>query len=149
MPQKLLILLFFFSSFFASAQSITWRTDINDAVAASAEKRKPLLIFFTGQGVNPQLQNEIFSTRDFEEWSRKNVILVKLDLSDLSIPDQTKEQNLRLKNAFGIEEIPQVCFSEVTVRKGKTNFNKLGLISYRSSGVKSWISESNLILNPE
>lgn len=149
MPQKLLILLFFFSSFFASAQSITWRTDINDAVAASVEKRKPLLIFFTGQGVNPQLQNEIFSTRDFEEWSRKNVILVKLDLSDLSIPDQTKEQNLRLKNAFGIEEIPQVCFSEVTVRKGKTNFNKLGLISYRSSGVKSWISESNLILNPE
>ncbi|AWK04062.1 hypothetical protein HYN56_07390 [Flavobacterium crocinum] len=149
MPQKLLILLLFFSSFFVSAQTITWRTDINDAVAVSAEKRKPLLIFFTGQGVNPQLQNEIFSTREFEEWSRKNVILVKLDLSDLSIPDQTKEQNLRLKNAFGIEEIPQVCFSEVSVRKGKTNFNKLGLISYVSSGVKGWISESNLILNPE
>ncbi len=131
------------------SQNIIWRTDINEAVATSAEKRKPLLIFFTGQGVNPQLQNEIFSSRDFEEWSRKNVILVKLDLSDASVTDAAKEQNLRLKNAFGIEEIPQVCFTEVTVRKGKTNFNKLGLISYTSAGVRDWISQSNLILNPE
>ncbi|MCV2486031.1 thioredoxin family protein [Flavobacterium sp. SH_e] len=149
MPKNLLILLLFLSPFFINAQTVTWRTDINDAVAVSAEKRMPLLIFFTGQGVSPQLQNEIFSTRDFEEWSRKNVILVKLDLSDPSIPDATKEQNLMLKNALGIEEIPQVCFSEVTVRKGKTNFNKLGLIAYVSSGVKAWISESNSILNPE
>ncbi|WP_164515342.1 thioredoxin domain-containing protein [Flavobacterium ustbae] len=148
MPKKLLILLLFLSPFCMNSQNIIWKTDINDAVATSAEKRKPLLIFFTGQGVNPQLQNEIFSTRDFEEWSRKNVILVKLDLSDPSITDAAKEQNLLLKNALGIEEIPQVCFSEVTVRKGKTNFNKLGLIAYRSSA-KAWISESNSILNPE
>ena len=108
-----------------NSQNVIWKTDINDAVTASAEKRKPLLIFFTSQGVSPQLQNEIFSTRDFEEWSHKNVILVKLDLSDPSISDAAREQNLRLKNAFGIEEIPQVCFSEVTSRKGKTNFNSL------------------------
>ncbi|WP_205334636.1 thioredoxin domain-containing protein [Flavobacterium fluviale] len=149
MPKKLLILLLFLSPLLIHSQNIIWKTDINEAVATSAEKRKPLLIFFTGQGVNPQLQNEIFATRDFEDWSRKNVILVKLDLSDASITDSAKEQNLRLKNAFGIEEIPQVCFTEVAVRKGKTNFNKLGLISYMSSGVKAWISESNLILNPE
>ncbi|GAA3726254.1 hypothetical protein GCM10022422_04570 [Flavobacterium ginsengisoli] len=149
MPKKLLILLFFLSPFYMNSQNIIWKTDINDAVTVSAEKRKPLLIFFTSQGVNPQLQNEIFSTRDFEEWSRKNVILVKLDISDSSISDAAREQILRLKNAFGIEDIPQVCFSEVTSRKGKTNFNKLGLIGYNASGVKSWISESNLILNPE
>ncbi|MDP5199219.1 thioredoxin family protein [Flavobacterium sp. DG2-3] len=149
MPKKLLILLLFLSPFCMNSQNIIWKTDINDAVATSAEKRKPLLIFFTGQGVNQQLQNEIFSTRDFEEWARKNVILVKLDLSDPTITDAAKEQNLRLKNAFGIEEIPQVCFSEVTVRKDKTNFNKLGLIGYTSSSAKAWISESNSILNPE
>lgn len=149
MPKNLLILLFFLSPFYMNSQNIIWKTDINDAVAVSAEKRKPLLIFFTAQGVSSQLQNEIFATREFEEWSRKNVILVKLDLSDSSISDAAKEQNLMLKNAFGIEDIPQVCFSEVTVRKGKTNFNKLGLIAYTSSGVKTWISESNSILNPE
>ncbi|MDQ8011468.1 MAG: thioredoxin family protein [Flavobacterium nitrogenifigens] len=149
MPKNLLILLLFLSPFCMNSQNIIWKTDINDAVTASAEKRKPLLIFFTAQGVNSQLQNEIFATRDFEEWSRKNVILVKLDLSDPSASDAVKEQNLMLKNAFGIEDIPQVCFSEVTVRKGKTSFNKLGLIAYKASGVKNWISESNSIINPE
>ncbi|QLC66438.1 thioredoxin family protein [Flavobacterium sp. LPB0248] len=149
MPKKLLILLLFLSPFCMNSQNVIWKTDINDAVAVSAEKRKPLLIFFTAQGVNPQLQNEIFSTRDFEEWARKNVILLKLDLSDPTASETVKEQNLRLKNAFGIEDIPQVCFSEVAVRKGKTSFNKLGLIAYKASGVKNWISESNSILNPE
>ncbi|WP_289664612.1 thioredoxin family protein [Flavobacterium panacagri] len=149
MLQKLLILLFFLSSFFINAQGPIWRTDINDAVAISSEQRKPLMILFTGQGANPKLQSEIFSTKDFETWAQRNVVLVKLDLSDPSISDQIKEQNLRLKSAFGIEEIPQVCFTEVTVRKGRTNFNKLGLISYISLGVKAWISESNLILHPE
>lgn len=149
MLQKLLILTLFLSSFFVRSQSPIWRTDINDAVAVSAEKRKPLLIFFTGQGAGQKLQNEIFSTPDFEEWSRKNVILVKLDLSDPTISDEVKEQNLRLKNAFGIEQIPQVCFTEVYVRKGKTSFNKLGLISDSQSSIRSWISESNLILNRE
>ncbi|MFC0780342.1 thioredoxin family protein [Flavobacterium sp. HJSW_4] len=149
MPKKLLILLFLLSPFYMNSQNIIWKTDINDAVAASVEQRRPLLILFTSQGINSQLQNEIFSTRDFEDWSRKNVILVKLDISDPSVPDAAKEQNLRLKNAFGIDELPQVCFSQVTQRKDKTNFNKLGLIGYNSSGVKSWISESNSILNPE
>lgn len=130
------------------SQSLIWKTDINEAVAVSAEKRKPLLIFFTGQGAGQKLQNEVFSTPDFEEWSRKNVILVKLDLSDPTIADDVKEQNLRLKNAFGIEQIPQVCFTEVYVRKGKTSFNKLGLIADAQS-VKSWISESTQILNRE
>ena len=89
---------------------------------------KPLLILFTAAGAPETLQNEVFKTADFEKWSKKNVILVRLDLSDPNIDSEVREQNLRLKNAFGIEEIPQVCFSEVTSRKGKTNFNKLGLI---------------------
>nr|WP_294782434.1 thioredoxin family protein [uncultured Flavobacterium sp.] len=148
MLRKLLILLLFFSPFFIHAQAL-WRTDINEAVTVSAEKRKPLLIFFTGQGVNPKLQNEIFATREFEDWSVKNVILVKLDLSDPSVTEEAKEQNLRLKNAFGIQEIPQVCYTSVSLRKGKTNFNKLGLLSYTQSSVKAWINESNSILNPE
>lgn len=149
MLRKLLILTLFLSSFLMRSQSLIWRTDINEAVAVSAEKRKPLLIFFTGQGAGQKLQNEVFSTPDFEEWSRKNVILVKLDLSDPSISEDVKEQNLRLKNAFGVEQIPQVCFTEVYVRKGKTSFNKLGLIADAQSGVKSWISESTQILNRE
>ncbi|CAM3557727.1 thioredoxin family protein [Flavobacterium chungbukense] len=149
MLQKLLILVLFLSSFFVRSQGLVWRTDINDAVAVSSEQRKPLLIFFTGQGVGQKFQNEIFATRDFEDWSRRNVILVKLDLSDPTVSENIKEQTLRLKNAFGVEQIPQVCLTEVYLRKGKTSFNKLGLISDNQAGIKSWISECNSILNKE
>ncbi|MBZ4036275.1 thioredoxin family protein [Flavobacterium sp. 17A] len=149
MFRKLLILTLFLSSLLANAQGLIWRTDINDAVTVSSEQRKPLFIFFTGQGVGQKFQNEIFATRDFEDWARKNVVLVKLDLSDPTVSEVIKEQTLRLKNAFGVERIPQVCITEVYLRKGKTSFNKLGLMSDNLSGIKSWISECNSIMYKE
>lgn len=149
MLQKLLILVLFLSSFFVRSQGLVWRTDINDAVTVSSEQRKPLLIFFTAQGVGQKFQTEIFATRDFEDWSRRNVILVKLDLSDPTVSENIKEQTVRLKNAFGVQQIPQVCLTEVYLRKGRTSFNKLGLMSDNLSGVKSWIDECNSMLNKE
>ncbi|WET04779.1 thioredoxin family protein [Flavobacterium sp. YJ01] len=149
MLQKLLILVLFLSSFFVRSQGLVWRTDINEAVTVSSEQRKPLLIFFTGQGVGQKFQNEIFATRDFEDWSRKNVILVKLDLSDQTVSENIKEQTVRLKNAFGVQQIPQVCLTEVYLRKGRTSFNKLGLMSDNQSGIKSWLDECNSMLNKE
>lgn len=149
MLQKLLILVLFLSSFFVRSQGLVWRTDINDAVAVSSEQRKPLLIFFTGQGVGQKFQNEIFATRDFEDWSRRNVILVKLDLSDPTVSENIKEQTVRLKNAFGVQQIPQVCLTEVYLRKGRTSFNKLGLMSDNQSGIKSWLDECNSMINKE
>lgn len=149
MLQKLLIFMLILSSFFVRSQDLVWRTDINDAVAVGAEQRKPLLIFFTGQGAGQKFQNEIFATREFESWSRKNVVLVKLDVSDQTASESVKEQTIRLKNAFGVQQIPQVCLTEVYLRKGRTSFNKLGLISDNLGSVKSWIEECNTMLNKE
>jgi len=149
MLQKLLILVLFLSSFFVRSQDLVWRTDINDAAVVSSEQRKPLFIFFTGQGVGQKFQNEIFATREFENWSRKNVVLVKLDLSDPTVSENIKEQTLRLKNAFGVQQIPQVCITEVYLRKGRTSFNKLGLISDNLGSIKSWIDACNTMLNQE
>ncbi|WJS96139.1 thioredoxin family protein [Flavobacterium johnsoniae] len=149
MLQKLLILVLFLSSFFVRSQDLVWRTDINDAAVVSSEQRKPLFIFFTGQGVGQKFQNEIFATREFENWSRKNVVLVKLDLSDPTVSENIKEQTLRLKNAFGVQQIPQVCITEVYLRKGRTSFNKLGLISDNLGSIKSWIDACNSMLNQE
>lgn len=149
MTQKLLILLFFLGSFLVQSQGLVWNTDLTNAIAVSNEERKPLLIFFTATSTQEKIQTEIFNTPDFLNWSNKNVILVKLDLSDSSASQSVREQNLSLKNAFGIDELPQACFATATIRKGKTNFNSLGKIGYKAGGVKAWISESNLILNPE
>ncbi|KAF2507837.1 MULTISPECIES: thioredoxin family protein [Flavobacterium] len=148
MTKKLLFLLFFLGSFFMQAQNLLWKTNMADAIAMSNEQRKPMLILFTASGVPENLQNEIFKTPDFAVWSRDNVILVKLDLSDNSASDSDKEQNLRLKSAFGVEELPQVCFASASIRKTKTTFSALGKISYKPGGAKAWIAESNAILHP-
>ncbi len=121
---------------------------MNDAIVASDTQKRPLLIFFTATGTPQKIQGDIFATPDFAVWSRDNVILVKLDLSDTSVSDVVKEQNVKLKNALGIDELPQVCLLMASVRKGKTTFNNLGLVPYRQAGAKAWIADANLILNP-
>lgn len=148
MTKKLLILLFFFGSFFMHAQNLVWRTNMTDAIAISNEQRKPMLILFTASGVSDNLQNEIFKTPDFAVWSRDNVVLVKLDLSDVNADETDKEQNVKLKNAFGVEDLPEVCFASASVRKNKTTFSALGKLSYKPGGAKAWIAESNAILHP-
>ncbi|MEN2399767.1 thioredoxin family protein [Flavobacterium sp. MC2016-06] len=148
MTKKLLILLFFLGSFFTEAQNLAWRTNMTDAIAISNEENKPMLILFTASGVSENLQNEVFKTPDFAVWSRDNVILVKLDLSDSSASDGDKEQNLKLKNAFGVEDLPEVCYAIASIRKNKTTFSALGKLAYRPGGAKAWIAEANAILHP-
>ncbi|PIF32541.1 protein disulfide-isomerase [Flavobacterium sp. 9] len=148
MTKKLLILLFFLGSFFLHSQNLVWRTNMTDAIAISNEQRKPMLILFTASGVPENLQNEIFKTPDFAVWSRDNVILVKLDLSDSTTADGDREQNLKLKSAFGVEDLPEVCFASASIRKNKTTFSALGKLAYKPGGAKAWIAESNAILHP-
>lgn len=148
MTKKLLILLFFLGSYFLHSQNLVWRTNMTDAIAISNELGKPMLILFTASGVPDNLQNEIFKTPDFAVWSRDNVVLVKLDLSDASKDESDKEQNVKLKNAFGVEDLPEVCFASASIRKNKTTFSALGKIAYKPGGAKAWIAESNAILHP-
>lgn len=147
MTKKLLILLFFLGSFAMHAQ-LAWRTNMTDAIAISNEQKKPMLILFTASGVPENLQNEIFKTPDFAVWSRDNVVLVKLDLSDVNASDGDREQNVKLKNAFGVQDLPEVCFAMASIRKNKTTFSALGKLAYKPGGAKAWIAESNSILHP-
>ncbi|MBP4139121.1 MULTISPECIES: thioredoxin family protein [Flavobacterium] len=149
MTQKLLILLFFFGSFVMKSQNLVWKTNLNDAIAISNEQKKPLLIYFTAAGVSQKFEDDIFKTPDFAVWSRDNVILLKLDLSNTTISDAEREQNVKIRNAFGTEELPQVCLALASIKKMKTTFNALGKVPYNSGGVRAWIIEANAILRPE
>ncbi|OXG09489.1 hypothetical protein BC749_101960 [Flavobacterium araucananum] len=149
MARKLLILLFFLGSFFLHSQSLAWKTNMNDAIVASDEQRKPLLIFFTTSGISQLIQNEVFATTDFADWSGDNVVLLKLDLSDSTLSESDKEQNLKLKEALGIDELPQVCLVTASIRKNKPTINKLGLLGYKVGGAKKWIADAKSIINGE
>nr|WP_294925494.1 thioredoxin family protein [uncultured Flavobacterium sp.] len=148
MIKKLLLLIFFLGSISFQAQNLVWKTSMDDAITASNDENKPMLIFFTASSAPNNLQNEVFKTPDFAVWSRDNVILVKLDLSDVNASDSDKEQNIKLKNAFGVRDLPEVCFASASVRKNKTTFQALGKLGYKAGGAKAWISESDAILHP-
>lgn len=147
MSRKLLILVFFLINISMKSQVLDWKTNITDAIILSNEIRKPMLILFTGTNASENLQNEVFKTEDFEKWSRRNVILVKLDLSDSDLSTEEKEQNVKLKNAFGVENLPEVYFAKAFVRNDERSFNILGKLPYNLGGVEGWIKDSNLILD--
>ena len=147
MKQKLLIFLFILGFSSLHSQNLSWKTNMNDALKMCDEQRKPLLIFFTSAGISQAIQNEVFATRDFLDWSEKNIILLKLDLSDASLSAEEREQNVKLKEALGIEELPKVCIATASIRRNKPTINKLGLLEYNTGGAKKWISEVKSILN--
>lgn len=149
MKQQLLILLFILSSFFLHSQNIAWKTNMNDAILLSDEQRKPMLIFFTASGISQAIQDEVFATADFANWSAKSVVLLKVDLSDSSLSNIEREQNIKLKEALGIANLPQVCLVRASIRKNKPTINKLGLVDYKLGGAKKWISEAKNILLDE
>lgn len=149
MKRKLLIFLFILGSSFLHSQNLVWKTNMNDALKMCNEQRKPLLIFFTSSGISQAIQNEVFASRDFLDWSGKNIILLKLDFSDATLSAEEREQNVKLKEALGIEELPKVCLATAFIRKNKPTINKLGLLDYNSGGAQKWISDAKIILYGE
>lgn len=145
MKQKLLFLLFLIAPVFLHSQALVWKTNMNEAILKSDEQRKPLLIFFTSAGISQNIQNEVFATSDFIDWSN-NVVLLKLDLSDPLISETEQDQNVKLKEALGIEDLPQVCLATASIRRNKPTINKLGLIDYQVGGAKKWISDAKRVL---
>lgn len=148
MIKKLLTLAFFLGFFTVQSQNLVWKTNIAEGIETSNKLKKPMLILFTADNLSHNLENEIMKTLDFALWSRDNVVLVKLDLSDKDASESDKEQNVKLKNAFGVQELPEVCFANAVIRKSKTSFASLGKMTYKSGGVKAWIIESNSLLHP-
>ena len=149
MIKKLLlsVSLLFFSCVYS--QAVNWNYDISTAITASNKEKKPMLILFTDSNTSKgSLNAQILNTLDFALWSRDNVILVKLDLTD----DETNEyltRNLSLKKAFGVQELPEICFSRAGIRKEKITYELIGKTGFKPGGVKLWIADATEILNKQ
>lgn len=146
MIKKLLISLLLLLSYGMHSQVLIWNPDVVSAIQVSNEERKPMLLLFTNNNVsNGMLDAQIFNTLDFALWSRDNVILVKLDLTD-DPSNEFLQRNLSLKKTFGVQELPAICYSKAEVRKDKINYQLLGKTGFKPGGVKSWITDSKQII---
>lgn len=119
----------------APATQINWYTNYTQAAAAAKQANKPMILFFTGRdwcGWCKKLDQEVFLSPDFIKAVGNNFIFVELDFPmNKQIPQPLSQQNVMLKQQFGITGYPTVIILD-------PNGNVLGETGYRPGGGKAY-----------
>jgi protein disulfide-isomerase len=113
-----------------------WLVDLDEAYEISVKEKKPILANFTGSdwcGWCKKLDADVFSKPAFQEWAKKNVVLLELDFPRrFQIPEKNRRQNAAMGQALGITGYPTVWVLNLTKdeTKGQFQVNGLGKTGY-------------------
>lgn len=114
-----------------------WLTDFKQAQAEAKAQKKLLLMDFTGSdwcGYCMKLEREVFSQPAFEEYAKKNLILLEIDFPRRKeLTAEQKQQNQQLAQQFGIQGFPTIVVFDPD---GKP----LGLLGYAPGGPDPFIA---------
>ena len=152
--KKILVLFILFCSKLNNAQTVdlNWYTNLSDAVSISINKKKPIMLFFTGSdwcGWCIRLKKEVFNHQEFKTWSDNNIILVELDFPRRKKLDSNiLNQNRELARIFGVTGYPTIWFVKPEVLESKkVNLLKLGKLGYVAGGTNKWVSIAENLIN--
>ena len=122
----------------ASAAELPWMTDLPKAQAKAKEEKKLVMLDFTGSdwcGWCIKLNKEVFSTPDFAEYAKKNLVLVEVDFPRAKkLSEEQKKANEALQTKYAIEGYPTII---VLDGEGK----KVGQLGYQPGGPKAFTAE--------
>lgn len=114
-----------------------WVEDQPKALQQAKDAKKLVLMDFTGSdwcGWCKKLDKEVFSTPEFQEYAKKNLVLVELDFPQQKyVAPQTKKQNAELAKQFKVQGYPTVI---VLNGEGK----QVGQLGYMEGGPKAFIA---------
>ena len=115
-----------------------WSEDFAKASAQAKSEKKMTLIDFTGSdwcGWCIKLDKEIFATPEFEEYAKKNLVLVEVDFPRSKEQSaELKEQNAKLKKEYPVKGFPTIIVLDA---EGK----KIGQLGYMKGGPAAFIAE--------
>lgn len=115
-----------------------WGQDYAKALQQAKAENKPVLLDFTGSdwcGWCIKLNKEVFSTTEFQQYAKKNLVLVEIDFPrKKTLPAEVVEQNKKLMSQYGIEGFPTIV---VLDSAGK----QIGQLGYQPGGPKAFIEE--------
>ena len=118
-----------------------WVTDLPAAQAQAKKDNKLVLMYFTGSdwcGWCKKLQKEVFSTKEFEQYAKDNVVLVEIDFPDKKPQtQQLKAANGALQAKFKAEGYPTIV---VLNKDGREVWRQGG---YLPGGPAAWIEKLN------
>jgi len=112
-----------------------WLVDLDEAYAISVKEKKPILANFTGSdwcGWCKKLDADVFSKPEFQDWAKKNVVLLELDFPrKKQIPQKNQQQNYAMQNALQITGYPTIWVLNLTKdASGKYQIDGLGKTGY-------------------
>jgi thioredoxin-related protein len=121
-----------------SAAELEWMTDLPKAQAKAKEEKKMVMMDFTGSdwcGWCIKLDKEVFSTPEFAEYAKQNLVLVEVDFPNRKKQSaELKKANDALQKKYKIEGYPTII---VLNGEGK----KIGELGYMKGGPKAFTAE--------
>src|SRR5882672_11063026 len=114
----------------AGAEELNWQTDLAKAQAQAKKENKLVMLDFTGSdwcGWCIKLNKDVFSTQEFADYAKKNLVLVEVDFPrHKELAADQKKANQALQEKYKIEGYPTII---VLNPEGK----KLGDLGYMNS----------------
>ena len=125
----------------ASAEELTWMTDVPKAVAKAKAEKKLVMLDFTGSdwcGWCIKFKKEAIDTPEFQDFAAKNLVLVELDFP------RKKEQSAELKKANkALSEQYNITGFPTFVVLNKTGKEIGRQDGYEPGGAKAFIDKIN------
>jgi protein disulfide-isomerase len=95
-----------------AADKLTWQDNLEKALQQAKKENKAVLVNFTGSDWCiwcKRLTEEVFSKKEFETYTKKNLILVKLDFPrNIEQSTETKMYNNKLAQKYGVQGFPTI-----------------------------------------
>ena len=126
-----------------SQTKLKWYTNLEEAVKIATVNQKSILVDFTGSDWCiwcHRLDDEVFSKKEFSDWAKKNLVLVKLDFpKNINQSIETKTYNRNLARKFQIKGFPTILILD---SKGKL----IETTGYLRGGPKNYIKNLEQII---
>ena len=123
----------------AGAEELKWQTDLPAAQAQAKKEGKMVFVDFTGSdwcGWCIKLQKEVFTTKEFADYAKKNLVLVELDFPRTKPQsDELKKTNAKLQKQHDVGGFPTLL---VLNGEGKEVWKQTG---YMAGGPTAWIAK--------
>jgi thioredoxin-related protein len=88
------------------------------------------------------LHAEVFGTKEFQDWAKKNVVLLEVDFPhEKKQSDEVKKQNQQLKEKYKkeVDGFPTILFLDA---KGEV----LGKMGYQEGGPSKWTKDADKLV---
>lgn len=120
-----------------------WGTDYDAGLKLAAASNKPVLLEFTGSDWCPpcmKLTSTVFEQPAFEEFAKKNLVLVKFDFPrKKELPAELKSANDAMARQFKVSGFPTLILLSSS---GKELARKVGYDNDTPESFIEWVNEN-------